>query len=103
MTTYADIPREVLETLVCLLDADAFVAVDNWELRVRIGEVEIVVGDAPLQELVRREWLELTDTPDGVGGSNLHVSVTSAGRYHGERWYHLDERNRKRERRAVQR
>lgn len=93
---YREIPREVMETLIAVLDADEMACVDGWEFRAIIGAREIPLDEARLQELVRRGWLELADLPDGSGGENLHINVTPAGRYHGERWFRQHERKTRR-------
>ncbi|AMV25476.1 hypothetical protein VT84_13845 [Gemmata sp. SH-PL17] len=89
--------RETMETLVCCIDADSFCCVDDYEMRVVIrDDTEVKLEESHLQELVRREWLELVDVPDGKGGTVFMINVTQAGQYWGAKWYDEDCKQRRR-------
>lgn len=83
---------DTLNTLTVLIDCRGIAHIeDTGELRAVMGEgVEVTLDDAHIAELQSRGWVELLDLP----GHELLLTVTGAGRYHGERWLRQRARTR---------
>ena len=76
-----------MRTLRAIADAKALDCWNDIDLVAVAPDLsETPLPDAHLTELIARGWLATVDLPDGKGGEDFHLNLTTDGVYWLERW-----------------